>query len=421
MPVQDEKVRDHKVLTARYQELKAMGLQLDLTRGKPGTEQVALSDELDGILDGDFYAKDGTDARNYGGIRGLVEARELGSELLGVPSEQVIAGGNSSLQLMYLAVQTAMYRGLAGPAVQGLGEARAICPVPGYDRHFTIMEWFSVEMLNVDIQDNGPDMDAVEKLVFSDPHARFIWCVPKYSNPTGCTYSLEIVERIALLPRLRGNIQDDPFYVLWDDAYALHGFGGTDDQLECIYEAAKKAGTEDRVVLFASTSKITHAGAGVAFVAGSDRVLKSLEEALAVQTVGPDKVNQLRHVRLLRGKLREHLSRHARIVKPKFDMVQEGLSRHLGNLGIARWSNPRGGYFVSLDVEQGCARRVVQLAKKAGLLLTPAGATFPYGRDPRDQNIRIAPTYARSEDLPIAIEILAICVRLASMERRLSE
>ena len=417
MPENNGRVCERNELLARYKELKALGLKLNLTRGKPGTEQVALSDELDGILDGDFCADDGTDARNYGGIRGLPEARQLGSELLGVPSEQVIAGGNSSLQLMHLVVQSAVHHGLAGPAIRELGEAKAICPVPGYDRHFTIMEWFGIEMLNVDIQNGGPDMGAVEKLVFSDRQTRFIWCVPKYSNPTGCTYSSEAVEQLALLPRLRGNVHDDPFYVLWDNAYAVHGFGDHDDQVDCIYDVAKKAGTEDRVVLFASTSKITHAGAGIAFVAGSNRVLKSLQEALTVQTVGPDKVNQLRHVRLLRGKLREHMFRHAGIVKPKFSKVQEELSRHLGNRGIARWSTPSGGYFVSLDVEQGCARRVVQLASDAGLSLTPAGATFPYGTDPHDKNIRIAPTFARLEDLPIAIELLSICVHLASMER----
>ncbi|MCE2437429.1 MAG: aminotransferase class I/II-fold pyridoxal phosphate-dependent enzyme [Pseudomonadales bacterium] len=408
---------DLQELRNRYAELKSRGLKLDLTRGKPGAEQVSISDRLDGILNQEFKASDGTDTRNYGGLRGLPEARELGAELLGVDASRVMAGGNSSLQLMFLAVQTAVHAGLAGPPLRELGRSRAVCPVPGYDRHFSIMEWFGIAMIAVDMGECGPDMEATEKFVQADPAVRFVWCVPKYSNPTGCTYSSETVRRLAKLPRLREDLDASPCYVFWDNAYAVHGFGGEDPELDCIYAHAESEGTQDRVVLFASTSKMTHAGSGVAFAGGSDAVLNSLQKSLAVQTVGPDKVNQLRHARLLGGRIREHMARHARVLAPKFNVVQEGLDRHLGGLNIASWTKPRGGYFVSLDVPDGCAKATVRLAGEAGLALTPAGATFPYGVDPRDRNIRIAPTFARPNDLPIAVELLSVCVRLAWADR----
>ena len=407
-------------LEAKYREICSKGLSLNLTRGKPGSEQLDLCDELDGVLDGDFQAVDGTDVRNYGGPRGISEIREIGGFLLGLSPDSVIAAGNSSLQLMYFTVDQLVNRGIAGPPLSEKSKISAICPVPGYDRHFTLTERFGIDMINVSLTEAGPDMDRVEDLVRNDLATSFIWCVPKHSNPTGCTYSSDTVDRLAALPALRNGNSESPFYVLWDNAYAVHDFVSPHAELDSIDERARQHGTEDRIVQFASTSKITFAGGGVAFVGGSDAVLKSFDSYLFPMIVGFDKVNQLRHARFFGGSegLREHMERHAQILRPKFDAVQKGLDETLGNRGIATWTQPTGGYFVSLDVNPGLASTVVQLAQDAGLSLTPAGATFPYGKDPDDSNIRIAPTFASLSEVELAMDVLGTCVRLAAARQQ---
>lgn len=405
-----------ELLEKSYKDLCSQGLSLNLTRGKPGSEQLDLCDELDGVLDGDFHAIDGTDVRNYGGLRGIPEIREIGAHLLGLSSDSVIAAGNSSLQLMYFTVDQLVNRGIAGPPLGAKSAISAICPVPGYDRHFTLTERLGIDMINVQLTDAGPEMDRVEDLVRNDLATSFIWCVPKHSNPTGCTYSSETVDRLAALPALRSGSPESPFYVLWDNAYAIHDFLSPYPKLDSIDERARQHGTEDRIVQFASTSKITFAGGGVAFVGGSDAVLESFDDYLFPMIVGFDKVNQLRHARFFGGSegLIEHMSRHAQILRPKFEAVQDGLEETLGNRGIATWTQPTGGYFVSLNVKPGLASIVVQLARDAGLSLTPAGATFPYGNDPNDSNIRIAPTFASLSEVELAMDVLGTCVRLAS-------
>lgn len=405
-----------ELLEKSYKDLCSQGLSLNLTRGKPGSEQLDLCDELDGVLEGDFQAVDGTDVRNYGGLRGIPEIREIGGHLLGLSPDSVIAAGNSSLQLMYFTVDQLVDRGIAGPPLGEKSAISAICPVPGYDRHFTLTERLGIDMINVQLTDAGPHMDKVEELVRNDLSTSFIWCVPKHSNPTGCTYSSDTVDRLAALPTLRNGSPESPFYVLWDNAYAIHDFLSPNLELDSIDQRAREHGTQDRIVQFASTSKITFAGGGVAFVGGSDAVLDSFDDYLFPMIVGFDKVNQLRHARFFGGSegLLEHMARHAQILRPKFEAVQTGLAEALGNRGIATWTQPTGGYFVSLDVKPGLASTVVQLAKDAGLSLTPAGATFPYGNDPDDCNIRIAPTFASLPEVESAMDVLGTCVRLAA-------
>lgn len=408
-----------ETLEREFEAVRARNLSLNLTRGKPSSSQVSLSDSLDGILEGDFICSDGMDARNYGGLRGIPECRSLGSYLTDYPAELVIAAGNSSLQLMYLVLETIVDVGLAGSTALRGKPCRAICPVPGYDRHFAATEYLGVEMICVDLNDDGPDMDQVEDLVKEDPTTSLLWCVPKHSNPTGCTYSDEVVERIAKLPLLREDSPTSPFFVLWDNAYAAHDFGDQPVHLSSIHERAVAAGTLDRIVAFASTSKITHAGAGVAFLASGDRVLNDLETRLSVMIIGFDKVNQLRHARFLpnRKSLNEHMEKHAAIVRPLFDATETGLQERLGNTELATWTQPDGGYFVSLDVVPGLAKEVVALAGSAGLQLTAAGATYPYGKDPADANIRIAPTFASLEEVKAAISIVGMSVQLAAARR----
>lgn len=400
----------------KYEEFKSRNLKLNLVRGKPGNDQIQLSNDLDGVLEGNYFSRDGTDTRNYGGLRGIPEARDLGAYLLGVPSERVIAGGNSSLHLMYMALELLAHRGLAGPPLLRNSKACAICPVPGYDRHFSMTEYLGFKMSNVTMQVHGPDMDAIEALVENDINTSVLWCVPRHSNPTGYTYSDETVNRIAALPNLRRGQPENPFYVLWDNAYAVHDFKEPVPKLANLDELAITHGTEDRIIQFASTSKITFAGAGVGFIGSSSTLLADFERHIGMRTVGFDKVNQLRQARFLQnGKgLQAHMKRQAAIIGPKFEIVQQVLTQELGNLDpqIASWTEPTGGYFISLNVPTGNAKRVVEVAKEAGLALTPAGATFPYGRDPDDANIRIAPTYASVEEVKIAMELLTTCVRL---------
>ncbi len=408
------------VLRARLDQLRAEGLKLDLTRGKPAADQLALSNGLESAIAGDFNATDGTDVRNYGGLKGIPEARALGASLLGIESADVMAAGNSSLTLMYQIVDAALNFGLWGEGSAWRKEGKPIkflCPVPGYDRHFTICEALGIDMIPVSMNDHGPDMDSIEQLVASDPSIKGIWCIPKYSNPTGCVYSNETVARIARLPGRAGA----GFLVCWDNAYAVHDLVHPAPQLASIATAAKAAGQYDHIVQFCSTSKITFAGAGVGFLAAAPAVMARFEKFLSAQAIGPDKVNQLRHARFLRDGVEPLMRRHAALIKPKFDAVLERLDASLAGLDIATWTAPKGGYFISFDTMPGLARRVVELAKSAGVTLTPAGATFPHGRDPEDKNIRIAPTFPKLADVEAAADVFTLCVEVASIERLLNE
>ncbi len=401
--------RTREALESRLHELQQRPLKLDLTRGKPAAEQLALSDPLDGILEGNYRLEDGTDARNYGGLRGIPEARRLGANLLETDPENVIVCGNSSLQAMQLVIDAAMHYGLCGTPFSTLGAASAVVPVPGYDRHFSLTESFDIEMIPVPMTATGPDMDVLEETVCSDTQCRFLWCVPKYSNPTGCIYDPDTVDRIASLP----NKAQGPLLILWDNAYAVHDFDFPKAELAPILANARKHGTEDSVIMFASTSKITFAGGGIAFIAASETTLNAIEARLAVITIGPDKVNQLRHAKFLNGRVKEHMVAHAQILKPKFETVERCLQKYLGNRDLATWTKPRGGYFVTLSTPAGFATQVVAMAATAGVVLTPAGATFPYGHDPEDSVIRIAPSFASNDEIETAIEVLAVCLELS--------
>ena len=400
-------------LRATFQALKRANLSLDLTRGKPAPEQLDLANELDGYLAGDYVAQDGTDVRNYGVLRGIPEARALGARLLDVEPDEVIAGGNSSLTLMFYVLDAAMNAGLNAPPWRDDGVAKAICPVPGYDRHFALADALGMELVTVPMTPDGPDMDETERLVRTDASIRSIWCVPKYANPTGCIYAPETVRRLAELPAKARS----PFLVLWDNAYAVHDFEFPPATLTPILPLAREAGTSDRIALFASTSKITFATGGIAFLGGSETFLAAMERRLSILMIGADKVNQLRHARFLGPRLDEHMRRHAILVRPKFQAVQRGLERGLAGTGLAQWTQPRGGYFVSLDTLPGLATRTVALAKELSVALTPAGATFPHGVDPDDRNIRIAPTFATAEQVGAGVDVLTLCVKLAASER----
>lgn len=400
--------------------LQRHGARLDLTRGKPAADQLDLSAPMDDILRGDYRAADGTDCRNYGMLRGLPEARALGAGLLDVPAEQVICWGNASLTLMHLTLDTALRFGLWEDERRWESTAapRMLAPVPGYDRHFALAESLGIGLVPVPMTSRGPDMDAATAAAEADPQIKGIWCVPRYSNPTGCTYDADTVARLAALP---GRAAADDFLVVWDNAYAVHHLDADPEPLASIYALAGDAGTADHVALFASTSKITYAGGGLGFVAGSDGLLAALHRRLAAFSIGPDKINQLRHARFLAGRLSQHMAAHAALLRPKFDLVEQALQDALGGLGIATWTTPRGGYFVSLDTRPGLAREVARLAAAAGLDLTPPGATFPGGHDPADRNLRIAPTFADLGDLAEAMRILVVCVQLASVRDELNQ
>ncbi|MCO1333877.1 aminotransferase class I/II-fold pyridoxal phosphate-dependent enzyme [Microbulbifer sp. OS29] len=414
---QEQLIEWEKELSAHYKKICQHGLNLDITRGKPSAEQLNLSDKLDGILSSDYRTADGTDTRNYGGLVGLNCARELGAEMLQVPVEEVIAGGNSSLTLMYYAVLNGYLFGFAGnTAWRELKAPKFLCPVPGYDRHFTICEQLGIEMINIPMGANGPDMDTVEKLVQEDSDIIGIWCVPKFSNPTGTTYSKETVGRIAQL----GLVASPGFRIFWDNAYSVHDFGHPIN-LTNIRTATLENDTADCVLQFASTSKVTHAGSGVAFVSASQANLNSLKAQMQAMTIGPEKVNQLRHSRFFTEytSLNEHMRKHASILRPKFKCVLEHLHNALTDAAMGTWEKPEGGYFVSFNTLPGCAKAVVKLAADAGVKLTPAGATFPYGEDPEDNNIRIAPSFPPLEELDTAMSVFVLCVKLASLRKKL--
>lgn len=398
---------------------KEKGVSLDLTRGKPGKEQLELAGPmLETVKGDDCFAADGTDCRNYGNLEGLPEARALFSSVLGIPADNIIIGGNASLNLMFDTVARAMLFGVYGGKEPWgkQGSIKFLCPSPGYDRHFTICQTMGIEMIPIEMTPEGPDMDTVERLVAADSSIKGIWCVPKFSNPQGYTYSDAVVERMAAL-----ECAADDFRIFWDNAYAVHELYDETVPLADIFALAKKYGKEDQIFYFASTSKITYSGAGLALFAASDNNLGQIKPYLSAQTIGPDKINQLRHVRFLKDAegVREIMRRHAAIVRPKFEAVIRGFRENL--TGIAQWTEPRGGYFVDLAVEPGCAKRVYALAAEAGVKLTDVGATYPYGKDPADTHLRIAPTFPSYDELVQAIDILCLCVIQATAEKILEK
>jgi DNA-binding transcriptional MocR family regulator len=408
-------------LQNQYTELKKMDLSLDLTRGKPCAEQLALADGLDGILQGNYLTPGGIDTRNYGGLEGIPEARELFGGLLGLNPAETLVGGNSSLTMMFQCIEFALTEGLDGAesAWGNNDQVKFLCPSPGYDRHFAICEHLGIEMINVPMLDTGPDMNVVEALVKQDDTIKGIWCVPRFSNPTGCVYSDDTVERIARLPTNAG----DNFLVMWDNAYVVHSLYDDAPVLAPISDYCREHGTLGQVFQFGSTSKITLAGAGVAFMGSSEQSLAALVQHLGFQMIGPDKVNQLRHVRFLRDTttIDEHMSRHRALIRPRFEAVLSALEAELTGTGMGSWTAPRGGYFICFDTRPGLARAVVQLANDIGVKLTPAGATFPYGEDPEDCNIRLAPTFPSQQSVEASIRAFITCVKLASVSQRLQQ
>ena len=414
----DELAREVTSLQAQYAAYRAAGLKLDISRGKPSPGQLALSDGMLECVTAADVTAEAPDCRNYGVLDGIPAMKELFSALTGIPAKKIIVGGNSSLNMMYDTVARAMLYGTCDSARPWCREEKIkfLCPVPGYDRHFRICESLGIEMINVPMTASGPDMEIVARLAGSDASVRGIWCVPKYSNPTGVTFSDECVRALVSMKTAAPD-----FRIFWDNAYALHDIYDEGDVLLDIFEAAAAAGNENRVYYFTSTSKITYSGGGVAMQAMSEENLRHTLPILGTQTIGPDKVNQLRHVRFLRDRegVIAHMKRHASFLRPRFECLEETMEKTLGGLGIAEWTSPRGGYFISLDVMPGCARRVYELARDAGVTLTDVGATFPYGIDPKDTNLRLAPSFTAMDEIQSASEILCCCVRLAAAEKLL--
>ncbi len=405
-------------LAEQYESIKQQGLNLDLTRGKPSNDQLDLSNAL--LSDISDAARSDATLRNYGGLLGLPAARELFAPVLGVNSDEIIVGGNSSLTLMYFAAHFAMHVGVDGPdsAWANEGKIKFLAPVPGYDRHFGVSETLGIELIPVAMLDDGPDMDEVERLLKADPLIKGIWCVPRFSNPTGHVYSDAVVERFAQL----GNIAGANFRIFWDNAYALHSLHDKAPVLANLMDACRAAGTEDSAYLFGSTSKITFAGAGVGFTGMSTRNLARFSQHLGMTQIGPDKINQLRHVEFLKDQdtLSALMQQHAALLKPRFDAVLNGLEKGLAGTGMGDWTRPEGGYFISFNTQPGLANEVVRLAAEVGVKLTPAGATFPYGKDPENKNIRIAPSVPSVAEISAATEVFVNCVKLATVRQQLA-
>lgn len=408
----EELLSEKASLEERYNEFKARGLKLDMSRGKPCKEQLDLSVALNNVKD---YVSDGVDVRNYGMLDGIPSCKKLFAELMGVKAENVIVGPTSSLNLMYDYISQCYTHGAGSTPWCKLDKVKFLCPVPGYDRHFTILEHFGIEMINVEMKEDGPDMDAVEELV-KDPSVKGMFCVPKYSNPQGITFSDAVVRRIAALKPAA-----EDFRIVWDNAYCVHDLVDNGDKLLNIFDVLPEYGNDDLVVEVCSTSKITFPGAGISAIIASDNNVKAIKSRLNAQIISYDKMNQHRHVEFFgdaNGVL-EHMKKHAAILKPKFDIVLETLEKELAGKGIASWVAPKGGYFISLDVMDGCAKRVGELCKNAGVTLTSVGATYPYGKDPNNKNIRIAPSFPPVDELSLAAELLCICTRLAAAEKLL--
>ena len=411
-----------KELDAQFADVKAQGLFLDMSRGKPGADQLDISMGMMDVLNGntDLKCETGVDCRNYGVIDGIPEAKRLLGEMSEVDPDHIIIYGNSSLNVMFDTIARCMLKGvLGGTPWMKLDKVKFLCPVPGYDRHFKITEYFGIEMINVPMSPEGPDMDMVEQLVSEDEAIKGIWCVPKYSNPQGYTYSEETVKRFA---RLKPAAKD--FRIFWDNAYSIHHlYDDNQDFLLEILDECAKAGNPDMVYKFTSTSKVSFPGSGIAAVATSKANLEDFRKYMTIQTIGHDKLNQLRHVRFFKdlNGLKEHMRKHADLIRPKFELVLDTLDRELSGLGVGEWTKPHGGYFISFDSMEGCAKAIVAKAKEAGVVMTGAGATYPYGKDPKDSNIRIAPTYPSLEELGKAAEVFVLCVKLASVEKLLEQ
>ena len=408
-------------LVKEYNEYKAQGIKLDMSRGKPGADQLAVSNGLlDAITSRDWdddASNHSLEYRNYGLLTGIIECKEIFAKLLKVPTKNIIVCGNSSLNMMFDYITQCMLTGSGAEPWKDQGEIKFLCPCPGYDRHFSIAQYYGIKLIPVDMTDYGPDMDTVEELI-KDPKVKGMFCVPKYSNPTGVTYSPETVERIA---KMKPAASD--FRIIWDNAYIIHDLSDEGDSLENIFDVLKKYGNEDMVIEFTSTSKISFPGAGVAVLAASDRNIDMIISRMSVQTIGYDKLNQFRHVKYYRDVkgIKNHMRLHRSILAPKFKAVINEFKTQLGGYGVATWTNPKGGYFISLDVMEGTAKRVYMLCRDAGVTLTTVGATFPYGIDPKDQNIRIAPSYPPVDELLTATKILCTCVKLAACEKLLGE
>lgn len=408
----EELLSEKASLEQRYNEFKARGLKLDMSRGKPCKEQLDLSVALNDVAD---YVSNGVDVRNYGMLDGIPSCKKLFADLMGVKPENVIVGPTSSLNLMFDYVSQCYTHGAGSTPWCKLDKVKFLCPVPGYDRHFTILEHFGIEMINVDMKQDGPDMDAIEELV-KDPSVKGMFCVPKYSNPQGITFSDDVVRRIAALKPAA-----EDFRIVWDNAYCVHDLVEDGDKLLNIFDVLPEYGNDDMVVEVCSTSKITFPGAGISAIIASDNNIKMIKSRLNAQVISYDKMNQHRHVVFFgdaNGVL-NHMKKHAAILKPKFDIVIKTLNEELAGKGIASWFAPKGGYFISLDVMDGCAKRVGELCKEAGVTLTSVGATYPYGKDPNNKNIRIAPSFPPVDELSLAAELLCICTRLAAAEKLL--
>lgn len=416
----DELLTIKDELEKEYKEAASKGLKLDMSRGKPAAKQLDLSRDMLDVVNSssDLKCEDGVDVRNYGILDGISEAKKIMADILGVSSDNVIVFGNASLNIMYDMVSRAMLFGILGSTPWSkLDKVKFLCPVPGYDRHFAITELFGVEMINIPMKADGPDMDLVEKYVNNDESVKGIWCVPKYSNPQGITYSDEVVKRFAALKPAAKD-----FRIFWDNAYAIHDLYEDDkDELLEIFAECKKNGNEDMVYEFCSTSKVTFAGGGISALAASKSNIDDVKRTMTIQTIGHDKVNQLRHARYFKdiNGVYDHMKKHAAILRPKFEAVINEFEKELSGLGIASWVKPKGGYFISFETMEGCAKAVVDKCKEAGVTLTGAGATYPYKKDPNDSNIRIAPSLPTEEELKQATELFILCVKLVSVDKLL--
>lgn len=407
-------------LNKEYKDAQAKGLKLDMSRGKPGISQLDLSLPMLDILTSkdEMQASDGMDIRNYGVLDGIPEAKQLMAEMMETAPEHVVVFGNASLSIMFDTVARAMLKGLLGETPWcKLDKVKFLCPVPGYDRHFAITEHFGIEMINIPLNSDGPDMDLVEKYVSEDPAVKGIWCVPKYANPTGISYSDEVVKRMAALKPAAKD-----FRIFWDNAYCIHHlYEDKQDHILDIISECEKAGNPDMVFEFASTSKVSFSGAGVAAIGTSKANIEDLKKTMTIQTIGYDKINQLRHVKFFKDKagLNAHMLKHAALMRPKFQAVLDVLDTELSGLEIGSWIEPRGGYFISFNALEGCAKDIVAKCKEAGVVLTNAGATYPYGKDPLDSNIRIAPSFPTPEEMRAAAELFVLCVKLVSIDKLL--